>query len=172
MHKFIDQLKNGSKRHGLHCNFGIVNSEYDQILVVNLNNHQIDLIAMLMAISKTQFKGNINRKFVNIQKKMWYDCQWDNSPQDTKMTQKLTTTGNRTALSFFCVIQSKASTKVTRLYGNNKIWYINNNKEVKYALRLYKRDMLLFPLIKHRFVKRINTKNFTQITKDLATQVL
>ena len=28
---------------------------------------------------------------------MWYDCQWDNSPQDTKITQKWTTIGHRTA---------------------------------------------------------------------------
>ena len=28
---------------------------------------------------------------------MWYDCQWDNSPQETKMTQKLITLGHRTA---------------------------------------------------------------------------
>ena len=25
---------------------------------------------------------------------MWYDCQWDNTLQETKMTQKLTTIGN------------------------------------------------------------------------------
>ena len=30
---------------------------------------------------------------------MWYDCQLDNSPQETKMTQKLTTIGNRTAFN-------------------------------------------------------------------------
>ena len=28
---------------------------------------------------------------------MWYDCQCDNSPQEIKMTQKLTTTGHRRA---------------------------------------------------------------------------
>ena len=28
---------------------------------------------------------------------MWYDCQWDNCPQETKMTLKLTTTGHRMA---------------------------------------------------------------------------
>ena len=34
-----------------------------------------------------------------IKKKMWYDCQRDNSPQETKMTQKLTTIGHRTVFS-------------------------------------------------------------------------
>ena len=37
--------------------------------------------------------------FVYIKKKMWYDCQWDNSSQETKMTQKLTTIGHRTAFN-------------------------------------------------------------------------
>ena len=32
-------------------------------------------------------------------KKMWYDCQWDNFPQETKMTQKLTILGHRTAFN-------------------------------------------------------------------------
>ena len=27
---------------------------------------------------------------------MWFDCQWDNSPKETKITQKLTTIGHRT----------------------------------------------------------------------------
>ena len=31
-----------------------------------------------------------------MKKKMWYDCQWDNCPQETKMTQKLTTIGHGT----------------------------------------------------------------------------
>ena len=36
-------------------------------------------------------------KFVDYKKKkMWYDCHVDNSPQETKMTQKLTTIGHRT----------------------------------------------------------------------------
>ena len=30
---------------------------------------------------------------------MWYDCQWDNYPQKTKMTQTLTTIGHRTAFN-------------------------------------------------------------------------
>ena len=30
---------------------------------------------------------------------MWYDCQLDNSPQETKMAQKLTTIGHRTAIN-------------------------------------------------------------------------
>ena len=25
---------------------------------------------------------------------MWFDCQWDNSPQETKMTHKLTSIGH------------------------------------------------------------------------------
>ena len=39
--------------------------------------------------------------YVNIKKKMWYDCQWDNYPQKTKMTQTqtLTTIGHRTAFN-------------------------------------------------------------------------
>ena len=32
-------------------------------------------------------------------KKMWYDCQRDNSPHETKMTQKLPTLGNRTTFN-------------------------------------------------------------------------
>ena len=32
-------------------------------------------------------------------KMMWHDCQWDNSPQVTKMTQKLTTVSHRTAFN-------------------------------------------------------------------------
>ena len=32
-------------------------------------------------------------------KKMWYDCQWDNYPHKTKMTQILTTIGHRTAFN-------------------------------------------------------------------------
>ena len=35
----------------------------------------------------------------NIKKKMWYDCQLDNYPQKTKMTQTLTTIGHRTAFN-------------------------------------------------------------------------
>ena len=34
-----------------------------------------------------------------MKKKMQYDCQWDNSPQETKMKQKLTTIGHRTAFN-------------------------------------------------------------------------
>ena len=30
---------------------------------------------------------------------MWYDCQSDNSPQETKMTQKLTTIGHCAAFN-------------------------------------------------------------------------
>ena len=30
---------------------------------------------------------------------MWYDCQCYNRPQETKMTQKLTTIGHRTAFN-------------------------------------------------------------------------
>ena len=30
---------------------------------------------------------------------MWYDCQCDNSQQETKITQKLTTIGHRTAFN-------------------------------------------------------------------------
>ena len=30
---------------------------------------------------------------------MWYDCQCDNCPQETKMTQTLTTIGHRTAFN-------------------------------------------------------------------------
>ena len=30
---------------------------------------------------------------------MWYDCHVDNFPQETKMTQKLTTIGHRTAFN-------------------------------------------------------------------------
>ena len=30
---------------------------------------------------------------------MWYDCQGDNSPQETKMTQKLTIIGHHTAFN-------------------------------------------------------------------------
>ena len=40
-----------------------------------------------------------NKMFCNIKKKMWYDCQWDNYPQKTKMTQPLTTIGHRTAFN-------------------------------------------------------------------------
>ena len=32
-------------------------------------------------------------------KKMWYDCQWNNYPQKTKMTQTFTTIGHRTAFN-------------------------------------------------------------------------
>ena len=34
-----------------------------------------------------------------IKKEIWYDCQWDNCPQETKMTQTLTTIGHRTAFN-------------------------------------------------------------------------
>ena len=37
--------------------------------------------------------------FFSIKKKMWYDCQWDNRPQETKMTQKLTNICHRTAFN-------------------------------------------------------------------------
>ena len=37
--------------------------------------------------------------YTNIKKKMWYDCQWDSSQQETKMTQKLTTKVHRTGLN-------------------------------------------------------------------------
>ena len=38
---------------------------------------------------------------LNIKKKMWYDCQWDNYPQKTKITQTLTTIGHRTPMNVF-----------------------------------------------------------------------
>ena len=33
---------------------------------------------------RLNYKDDVKKK-----KKMWYDCQWDNYPQKTKMTQKL-----------------------------------------------------------------------------------
>ena len=36
---------------------------------------------------------------INIKKEMWYDCQWDNCPQETKMTQTLTFIGHGTAFN-------------------------------------------------------------------------
>ena len=41
------------------------------------------------------------RNLDNIKKKMWYDCQRDNYPQKTKMTQTLTTIGHRTAFNAY-----------------------------------------------------------------------
>ena len=38
---------------------------------------------------------------INYKKKMWYDCQWDNSPQEIKMTQKLTTIIGHCTACFF-----------------------------------------------------------------------
>ena len=38
-------------------------------------------------------------KLANIKKKIGYDSQWENSPQETKMTQKLTIVGHRKAFS-------------------------------------------------------------------------
>ena len=36
---------------------------------------------------------------IDIKKKVWYDCQRDNSPQETKMTKKLQTIGHRTVVN-------------------------------------------------------------------------
>ena len=32
-------------------------------------------------------------------KNLWFDCQWDKSPQETKMTQQLTAKGHRTVFN-------------------------------------------------------------------------
>ena len=45
----------------------------------------------------------------NIKKKMWYDCQWDNCPQETKMTPTLTTIGHCTAFNNEHIQNSKVS---------------------------------------------------------------
>ena len=37
---------------------------------------------------------SIENHTVNMKMKIWYDCQLDYSPQETKMTQKLTTIGH------------------------------------------------------------------------------
>ena len=41
----------------------------------------------------------ITIKILIMKKKMWYDFQLKNSPQETNMTQKLTTIGHRTAFN-------------------------------------------------------------------------
>ena len=87
-------------------------------LSVNIQNfgkdqaENVNYKCMLMFVDKFKFHSNHKialavevkpfcyMKFtVHIKKKMWYDCQWDNYPQKTKMTQTLTTIGHRMAFN-------------------------------------------------------------------------
>ena len=59
--------------------FTIYNKEYYDIVIIVL-------------LSLAYYFGAL---YIYIKKKMWYDCQWDNSPQETKITQNLTTLVNQ-----------------------------------------------------------------------------
>ena len=73
---------------------------------------------------------------VNIKKKMWFDFQWDNSPQETKMTQKLTTIGHRIAFnneqSPYHIISYKRTRNDNEKKSNEKtncLIYIKNERK-------------------------------------------
>ena len=114
---------------------------------------------------------------------MWYDCQWDNYPQETKITQTLVTIGHRTAFNHeqspYCIARYKRPRyeklwnvlKLKQFIGKTSSYYLHiivTKIISKRSTQTYKRKFIQFLTLKNH-PDLILTKLFRKVHHKLSS---